>query len=255
MNYKRGLRAPRPGAVQMRFAAYFHAASLPPPPVKFGKPGLIHTWGMLANDRYGDCVWAGAAHETMLLEASAGAMVATFTASNVLSDYSAVTGFSSKDPNTDQGTDMIDAAKYRQKTGIVDLAGHRHTIDVYAALDVGDLNQLALAVSILGIAGVGVSLPDNAEDQFDGSEPWDVVAGHPPDPDEGHYVPCVGRNSAGNFLFVSWGRLQAATPRWVSTCMNQGVAYLSRERLAASGLSPDGLSLDKLNDDFKELTT
>jgi hypothetical protein len=23
-------------------------------------------WGMLGNDHYGDCVWAGAAHETML---------------------------------------------------------------------------------------------------------------------------------------------------------------------------------------------
>lgn len=254
MNFKRGLRVPRPGAVKMRFASYFNAANLPQPPVKFGKPELVTAWGMLGNDRYGDCYWAGSAHESMMLEAAAGNGIAIFTTSNALADYSAATGFSSSDTSTDQGTDLLEGAKYRQKTGIVDMNGKRHTIDVYAGLDAGNLNQLALAVDILGIAGVGVALPDNAEDQFDELVPWDVTDRHPPDPNDGHYIPCVGRNSVGNFLFISWGRLHAATPRWVSACMNQGMAYLSREALSSAGYSPGGLNLAKLNDDFNQLT-
>lgn len=254
MNYRLGKRPARPGAIRMRFGAYFMSPNLPPSPVRIGKPGLVRTWGMLANDQYGDCVWAGAAHETMMLNAAAGAPVTAFSSADVLSDYSAVTGFSASDPKSDQGTDVSDAARYRQKTGIVDAAGRRHTIDIYTALSPGDLRQLALAVQYLGIAGVGVLLPSNAEDQFDAAEPWHLVTGFPPEPGNGHYVPCVGRNSQGNFVFVSWGRLQAAEPAWVSACMDEAVAYLSRERLKSSGLSPDGLDLAKLEDDYKQIT-
>ncbi len=254
MNYKRGKKPARSGAIQMLFGSYFDVSKLPPPPLRFGRPGLIHQWGMLANDRYGCCVWSGGDHESMMLEAAAAAPVATFTGSNALADYAACTGFVASDPNTDQGTDVMEAAKYRQRVGLIDFTGKRHKIDVYTALKAGNLQQLALAVFYLGVAGVGVLLPDNAEDQFDMGEAWDIVPGHPPLPNEGHYIPCVGRNSKGDYLFVSWGRLQAAKPKWVVTCMDEGVAYLSRERLKASGLSPQDLNLAKLNDDFRQLT-
>ncbi len=252
MNYKRGKRPARPGSIQMLFGAYFNADKLPLPPLVFGRPWLVSALGILGNDRFGDCVWAGAAHETLMLEADANQLMAVFTSNNVLSDYSAATGFVQSDPATDQGTDVQAAAKYRQQTGIVDLNGRRHQIDVYAALRTGDLEQLALAVSILGIAGVGVSLPDNAESQFNMGEAWDVQDNAPGS--DGHYIPCIGRNSRGNYLFVSWGRLQAATPRWVATYMDEGICYLSRERLKSSGLSPQGFNMAALEEDFRNLT-
>lgn len=253
MNLRLGKKPARVGSIQLRFGAYFTALNLPVPAVKIGNPGLIHQWGMLANDRVGDCVWAGAAHETMLLEAEAGSLIATFTSVNVLSDYSACTGFVQNDASTDQGTDVADAAKYRQKTGIVDLTGNRHKIDIYASLRAGDVSQLALAVDLLGTVGVGVELPSNAEEQFNYGEPWDVSG--TPSVVGGHYIPCVGRNSQGHFLFVTWGRLQAATPRWVMTFMDEGVAYISRERLSAKGLSPQGFNLAKLEDDYRQVTS
>lgn len=236
----------------MRFGAYYNLSALPTPPAVFGRPWRVHAWGMLGNDRFGDCVWAGAAHETMLLEADASTEVATFTSANVLSDYSACTGFNGNDPTTDQGTSVADAASYRRQTGIICLTGRRHLIDAYVALESGNLNQLAFAVNEYGTAGVGVQLPDNAEGQFNMGEVWDVKPGT--STVGGHYIPCVGRNRLGNYLFVSWGRLQAATPKWVQTYMDEGLAYLSRERLRASGLSPEGFDLAKLEDDFKQLT-
>lgn len=252
MPYKTGKRPARPGAIAMRFGAYFNDAHLPVPPAAFGRPWLISQWYMFANDRCGDCVFAGGAHETMLLAADAGNS-AIFTSSGVVSDYSAVTGYVDGDPSTDNGTDVQQAAAYRQKTGLIDASGARHKIDVYTSLHPGNLDQLALATFLFGCVGVGVMLPSNAESQFDAHRAWNVEADSPGV--EGHYIPCVGRNSVGNYLFVTWGRLHAATPAWVRTYMDEGICYISRERLRASGLSPQGLNLAALDDDYRQLTS
>lgn len=251
--FKTGKKPARPDAVKLKFSSYFTAAELPIVPVAFGRPWLVRQWGLLGNDLYGDCVWAGAAHETMLLKADAGFAAPSFMIRDVLADYSAVAGFDPKNPNTtDNGTDVQAAAAYRQKTGIGDANGNRHQIEIYTSLRVGDLAELALATFLNGVAGVGVDLPASAEDQFNAAEPWTVVKGDTSV--GGHYIPCVGRNSAGNFLFVSWGKLQAATPAWVQEHMDEGIVFLSQERLSAKGLSPQGYDATALAADFKEVT-
>ena len=250
--FKRGKLPARPDAVQLKFGTYFRAGNLPPPPLRIGHPNLIKNWQTLANDRYGDCVWAGAAHETMMICADAITAVPVFNDSNVLADYADATGFKPSDPSTDNGTDVQQAAAYRQKTGIVDASGKRHTIGIYTALRVGDLAEIAMATWLLGAVGIGVDLPSSADRQFSDGQLWDVVKGDVST--GGHYIPCVGRNSAGNFLFISWGRLQAATPAWIKTYMDEGIAYISLERLNAKGLSPEGFNEGGLIDDFKQVT-
>lgn len=250
--FKTGKRPARPDAVKLKFGAYFKASDLPVVPVAFGRPWLVRQWGVLGNDLAGDCVWAGAAHETMLLKADAGFAPPSFMIRDVFADYSAVTGFDPKNPATDQGTDVQQAAAYRQKTGIGDANGNRHQIEIYTALRSGDLSELALATFLNGVAGVGVDLPSSAEDQFNAAEPWTVVKGDTSA--GGHYIPCVGRNRVGNFLFVTWGRLQAATPEWLQTHMDEGICFLSQERLSTKGLSPEGYDAAALLDDFKQVT-
>ena len=252
LRYKTGKKPARRDAVKLKFASYFKSSALPPVPKVFGRPWLIRNFGMLGNDQYGCCVWAGFAHETMLLRADADTTVPMFTTNCVLRDYAACTGFNPNDPSTDQGTDVQEAAAYRQKTGIIDALRQRHQIDIYTALTPGNLTQLAAAVYFLGAAGVGVNLPDDAEDQFDRAEPWSIGGTHT---GNGHYISCIGRNSLGNFLFVSWGRLQAATPEWVYRNMDEGLAFVSRERLKATGLSPQGFDLAALEDDFQAVTS
>jgi hypothetical protein len=93
---KLGKKPARPGAVKFKLANYLDKAKLPTPPKMFGHQGLIGAnWEMLGNDHYGDCVWAGAAHETMLWNKEAGRIIA-FNDQSVLKDYSAVTGFNPK---------------------------------------------------------------------------------------------------------------------------------------------------------------
>lgn len=252
MLYALGKKPARLEAVKLKFGAYFNTAQLPAVPVRFGHPELIRDPGMLANDSVGDCVWAGAAHETMLLRAAAGFAPPPFKDENVLADYAACAGYNPADESTDQGTDLQQAASYRRKTGIIDANGERHKIDIYAALEPGNLEQIALAVVLFGCVGIGVNLPSSAEEQFTYGEPWSFVSGDKPV--GGHYIPLVGRNSLGNFLIVSWGRLHACTPKWLESAMDEGLAYISLERLNAKGLSPQGYNEAALRDDFAQVT-
>ena len=112
-------------AKDLLFSSYVDATQLPPTPAEFGHEKLFPPkgWGMLGNDEWGDCAWAGPAHETMLLSTEGG-HAAAFTTAGVLSDYSAGTGF---DPNagppgknpTDNGSEVRKVLSYRRKTGII----------------------------------------------------------------------------------------------------------------------------------------
>jgi hypothetical protein len=249
MMYKLGLNPPRPGSIKMRFGSYLTAAALPPVPAvfpDFPTFARIRNWGMLGNDTAGDCYWAGAAHETMLLYGAAGMKVPMFTTRTTLDDYHAATG-----PG-DVGTDMQAGCAYRQKKGIVDALGNQHKIEFYTSLTPGNFSELDLAVYLFGVAGIGVQLPDTAEAQFNYGEVWGVEPGS--ESKGGHYIPCIGRNSHGNYLVVTWGRLQAVDPEWLEEYMDQGVVMVSQERVNAEGLTPQGINMAQLEDDYHQLT-
>ncbi len=250
MTYHFGKTAARKGAVSFLFTDYFDAKKLPTPPATFGHYQQIPAWHMLANDQFGNCVWAGAAHEHMLWSIEGGRPRARFTNYDVLSDYSTVTGFDRKqtDANgnnpTDQGTDMQQAAAYRKKVGILDATGKRHKIDGYVALNVGDWDQLVLAAWLFGAAGVGLQLPKSAITQFDAHQPWTVpwrpkIVG-------GHYVPAGGRDVSGNLIAVTWGGVIPMTRKFYQRFNDESVCYLSLERLNSLGLSPEGYDADEL---------
>jgi hypothetical protein len=248
-SYKLGKRPARPGAIRLKLGAYLNAAALPPLPAVFGHQDLIAAWPMFANDRYGDCVFAGAAHETMLLNREAGRAV-DFTDGNVLSDYTAVTGFNANNPSTDNGTDMQAAAAYRQKTGIIDARGDRHTVAAYLALAPGNVADLYCASYLFGAVGIGLELPVSALDQTATGAPWDVVVGAAVE--GGHYVPLVGRRADGLLAVVSWGALQPMTEAFLARYCDEAVAYVSTECLV-NQKSPEGFDYAQLTSDLAAL--
>ncbi|HEY4184172.1 MAG TPA: hypothetical protein VGP07_03845 [Polyangia bacterium] len=246
--FKLGKKPARRGAVKLKLATYLVKPELPTPPKVFGHQKLVGVgWQMLGNDKYGDCVWAGAAHETMLWNKEAGAAV-TFDPNSVLSDYARVTGFKPSDPSTDNGTDMQVAASYRRKTGVVDSGGQRHKVAAYLALKPGDVDQLALAIYLFGAAGVGIKFPDTAMQQFNAGKPWAVVKGSKIE--GGHYIPAVGRDKSGNIIIVTWGKLQLMTPAFYETYCDEVVIYVSTEALKG-GKSPEGFNVAQLTADLK----
>lgn len=241
--FKLGKLPARPGAIKLKLTDYL---SLPTAPNKEIAVNL--NWQMLGNDTVGDCVFAGAGHETMLLNNEAGKAV-FFSDQSVLSDYSAVTGYNPNDPNSDQGTDMQVAASYRKKTGVIDSNGIRHKVGAYLALRVSDKAQLKQAVYLFAAVGIGFRFPRSAMSQFNAGKPWAVVSRSPIE--GGHYVPAIGYDSKYIYV-VTWGRLQKMTWGFYAKYNDESIAYLSEEFLTA-GKSLEGFNLAQLQADLAGL--
>lgn len=217
-NFKLGKKAATYDGRDLLFGQYRTTEPLPSHPEYFGHEKLIgaNAWNVLGNapddsvskgfKGAGDCVFAGGDHETMLWTLEGGSP-AKFTGANAISDYSTVTGYDPKAPldangnnPTDRGTNVRDALKYRQKTGLIDSQGVRHKIGAYIALEVGNIDHLLEALYLFGVVGIGIKFPVSAMDQFNSRKPWSVVPG--PEPTEGHYIPLVAYRI--NLLCVTW---------------------------------------------------
>lgn len=247
--FKLGKAPARKGAVKLRLRDYLDTSILPKPPKSFGHEDLVPgAWNMLGNDSYGDCVWAGAAHETMLWNAEAGKQI-VFSDQAVLSDYTAVTGFSQGDPNSDQGTDMQVAASYRRKTGVVDAGGTRHQVAAYLAITPGDVEEHKLALYLFGAVGIGIRFPGYAMDQFNEGKPWTRHLFY--SIEGGHYIPLVARRG-GRFVCVTWGREQPMTDAFFKKFNDESVAYVSLETLK-DGRSLEGFNAAQLQADLEAL--
>lgn len=243
MNRRYGkLPATRP---LIKLSSYLAPGVLPTPPADFGWDHLIadDAWGMFANDQYGDCVWAGAAHEHMLW-AKSGKTSVEFSQDSVLAAYSAVTGFDPDNPATDQGTNVQAAALYRQRVGLTDTAGNQHKIGAFAALQ---FHEIAPCAWKFGSVGIGIQVPESAEIQFEGGKPWDVTHGYKII--GGHYVPIVGRAN-GFWHVVTWGRVQLMTDRFLAKYCDEAYVYLSTDELC-DGVNLVGANLAELQTDMR----
>jgi hypothetical protein len=230
-----------PDARDLHLGDYLTAPPAPPEG-DFGHEDLVFDWGMLGNDQVGDCVWAGAAHETLMLGAEGGHHP-TFSADSVLADYAAVTGYVPGEESTDRGTVVREALKYRRKTGIADADGRRHHIGAFVQFQPGNPEALYRALRIFGVVGIGIQFPESAMAQFNAGEPWSVVEDSRID--GGHYVPVVARRG-GQPVCVTWGRTQPMTEEFFSRYCDEAWAFVSASVLNGEGENPEGLDLEQL---------
>ncbi len=250
MAFKLGKKPARPGAVKLRLANYIDTTALPKPPLSFGHERLVNQWGMLANDQVGDCVIAGGLHEVLMWNKEAGRTVRVDDAC-AIRNYSAITGYNPDDPDTDQGTDMELAARYRRRTGLVDADGKRHKIGAYVALEPGDVTQLWYALYLFDAVGIGVEFPSQWMDAFNHHKVWGQVA-HP-NIEGGHYIAgCARRN--GGIVVVTWGTLVHMTIAGYHQFCDEAIAYLSEEKLV-NGVDSDGFSLSTLRTDLGKVAS
>lgn len=232
-----------PEAKKFSFSSFSPKRGWPVIPQRFGGYNRVPDWQMLANDKYGCCVWSGAAHEHKTWTRVGDAIDAIFDDKSVLSDYRDATGFDPNDPDTDQGTDMRAAADYRRRTGIVDANGVRHKILASLNLKPGSVEHLRAATYLYGAVGVGLYVTDKAMQQFDDRIPWSIVS--KANEEGGHYVPCLGWNSMGHPLVVTWGRLHAITPAYYEKYSDEAMVYLTDEFMV-DGRTPQGYQIPEL---------
>jgi hypothetical protein len=221
------------------------------PPLIYGHQNLISTdgWGMLGNDTVGDCVIADLGHRHMLWTAE-GSTMTPFSAANSIADYSAITGYNPDDPNSDQGTEFIDALKYNQKTGMLDAAGVRHVIGPYVSIDQTNKTELQTACSLFSNVDLGINFPDSAMTQFNAGKPWTVVKGA--SIEGGHGIPIVAYDQTYVYV-ITWGQLQAMDYNFLKTYADEAWLPFNLE-FFKNGLSPEGFDDTTLATDYTDLT-
>jgi hypothetical protein len=236
----------RPEATRFWYSEVFNRARLPEAPEVFGHIDNTTRVDILGNNMCGNCVWATQAHLTNILQTAGGHPAIPFTPRSVIGDYSQATGYNPDNPETDRGTDAQMAAEWWRTKGIHDGAGTLHQIQAYVGLKIGELDELLQAAYLFGGVGLGLRLPKSAEPQFVRGERWTVVPGS--HIIGGHMVAVVGRNSNKDIIIATWDGLQAATPNFVETYMDEGYAYFSLEYLNEKGVSPEAYNRVKLEE-------
>jgi hypothetical protein len=216
--------------------------ALPPPPREVDWTlAISEPLGMMGNDMVGDCTCADIGH-IILLQTANGSGIFIPSDNDVLSFYSAVSGYVPGDPNTDAGASLSEAAAYARRVG---MAGHK----IRGALDVdfSKPDSIKQSIYLFKNCAFGVNLPQSAEDDF-GKPIW----GNTSDTRiiGGHDVPGVAYDDEGVVL-ITWGGYQKATWAWLATYCVEAQARLYEDAVESDyGMDPNGFKMADLERDL-----
>jgi hypothetical protein len=169
------------------------------------------------------------------------------TEQSVLGMYSAITGYTPSDPNSDTGAYCQDVLAYWRKTG---LEGHK--IVAYASLDVSNLTEIKQAIAQFGTVYVGLNFPDSAMTQFNQGKPWDVVKGARI---EGGHCVIVGAYGGGKLGLVTWGAETQMTEAFWKKYVDEAWVVLDTDGLTkAAAYFAGASSFYELGQEFAALT-
>ena len=251
-NLKLGKLAPKIGPRAFRMAKYMRA-ELPAPPDVVNYANGVAEWGMMGNEKAGDCTCAAAGHMIECWTANAAGVEHPVIDSEVMAAYVAVTGIegAAYDPLTgdnDNGCAIADVLDYWRKTGIGD-----HQIAAHGIVDPTNLFRIQQALWMFGGLDIGVNMPKSAQAQVGGV--WDIGGDGDNTPGSwgGHAIPLVGYDGE-HFTCVTWGALQQMTVEWFSAYCDEAHAVISQEWIdAATAKCPAGFDLDTLLADLQAL--
>jgi hypothetical protein len=238
----------KPGVVRdrrtLQAARYIEWATLlPKAPAR-----VQHTrglsWGMLGNDDYGDCTFAGAVHLDHGVdrkpEPDAQAVVRAYL------DFT---------HGADEGAYLLDVLNLWRREGIVG-----ETITAFAQVRPTDREMLHVACWLFGGLYAGLGLPVTAQ----GQRVWDLAGDPNADPDArpyswgGHcvYIPnSTYSGGDGPLTCVTWGGTVRMTWDFVRTYMDECYAVIHPDWLARRrGRSPQGFSEEQLLSDLDLVT-
>jgi hypothetical protein len=240
-NFKRGLIIPRAPMV-LRARNYFSLSRLATTPATYGRDMSKVAPQMFENDRLGDCVEAAMQNATIIWSEARG-VLAPFNDATSTAIYTQMAGYNPADLTTDQGTDMLAAAKIWKASGITDARATAHKIAAYLWIDKGDVEMHLIAGYQFEVLLVGVTIGDEQEDQFSAGEPW---SGIPVKNLGGHCVAQKG-HSPGFFHDSSWMRWeQPMTEAFLATQGVGTIVPLSLDMLNPA-TSPEGFDVEALN--------
>ena len=236
---KLGKKARRFDRRTLRLARYL-TPSLPPPPPKVTNSQGVADWGMMLNDRFGDCTIAGVAHAIQVWTLSAGNEI-TAPDATVLQYYEKWDGYDPNTPDSDHGGVELDVLNQWRKDGF---CGHK--LQAYADTDPQDTLHVRQAIALFGGLYIGLLLPVSAQSQ----DVWDVDTSSKGQPGSwgGHCV-FVPDYDADGLTCITWGQLKKMTWGFWGTYCDEAHALLSPE-----WQPPKGFDMAALETDLEQVT-
>ena len=176
----------------------------------FGTSDVSKIFPMDGNDRYGDCVFAGAAH-----------MVTNFAGlvgeKNVPCEKQVVSAYLKWTGGVDEGTVMIDMIKEWVKSGFF---GEK--IDAFVSLHRADHLDVKRAIFYFGGVYLGFEVQDACLSDFENGTPWTPG----PTDGSGHCVAILGYDD--KYLYIlTWGGIIRATWDWWDRMVDEAYVLLS----------------------------
>jgi hypothetical protein len=218
----------------LRLARYLTPA-LPPPPPAVTNSQSITNWGVMLNDKLGDCTIAGVAHAIQVWTLSKGNEV-TVPDPTVLQYYEQWDGYDPSKPATDQGGVELDVLNSWRKEGF-----SGHPLLAFADPDPQDTLHVQQAIALFGGLYIGLSLPKSAQTQ----DLWDVDTSPNGQPGSwgGHcvFVPDYDPNG---LTCITWGAPKKMTWGFWGTYCDEAHALLSPDWQPPAGFDMAALQAD-----------
>ena len=192
-----------------------------------------------ANDRFGDCVIAGRAHQTLRFELVEQRKMISISDADVVREYFLETG------GRDTGLVVLDSLRRWRSRGWV-AAGDRYFILAFAEVDRAAAAEVKRTVfTDLGV-GLGLALPATAQREFDAAKPWVTTtgAGSTAGSWGGHYVYVTGYTRLGPTC-VTWGRKQRMSWEFFSKYCDEAYAVIDALDTAKKRRTLDGARIER----------
>jgi len=232
----------------LKFSDYIDSSTLNTLPlqhdwtIKVRKP-----WRRMGNWTLSDCTCAAAGHMIECWTANT-THEDVITTKEVVTAFSALTGYDPATGKNDVGVNYLDALKYWRATGIGD-----HKIKLFTLVDHSSHDLVRAAVYLFGGAYLGLDLPNTIihKDIWE-REPGDLTGDRAVGSFGGHAVNIVAYDE--NYITcVSWGKIKKLTWEFFDTYCYCLYAIVTDE-FFKDGQSALGLNLPLMEENLLQIT-
>ena len=197
----------------------------------------ISDWGIMGNDRYGNCVTVSKAHMIMAWLSNTRKQDYSIADSYVITESRAIGGLN--------GFNILASVKLWRKRGFF---GDK--IWAFADLSLNNALFIQAAVSYFGCVELGVNLPN----AWKGADVWNIGNGRDYTPGSwgGHSVPIVGYDSQYVYV-ISWGEIIPMTWDALPIFCDEAYTFIDANWLSSTGNTPVGLNLELIHQKLRDI--
>lgn len=228
--------------------------AIPAAPDEVDRTTLVGTnqFGMLCNGYdsanpnapvVGDCTIAAINHGKQIANLLAGKPWFKPALTDVITQYSACSGYVIGQDATDVGCVEQDVLKYAQTTGIRGPSGQLEKLLDWIEIDPKNVDHMQHGIDVCGFVYNGMDLPTLVMNQtlpFFDAPPKSAIDG-------GHCTLNWGYRINGLYQTISWGDGNLwMTPSFIADYVEEAYILIDPDLIEATGKTPLGLSFDQL---------